>query len=128
VKWLETDTVLKIYDKVIQSTGGNYGVRDKGLMESALFSPLATFGGEDLYLDIFTKTAVLLYKITNNHPFVDGNKRVGFVSAITILELNGYRFAAGQEEIVQFMLKVAQGKINIIEIEQWLREYTKSTF
>ncbi len=91
MKWLELGTVLDIYDKLIRTTGGTYGIRDKGLLESALYSPLATFGGEDLYLDIFTKAAVLLFKITNNHPFIDGNKRIAFVIAVTILELNDYR-------------------------------------
>jgi death-on-curing protein len=124
VKWLELGTVLDIYDKLIRTTGGTYGIRDKGLLESALYSPLATFGGEDLYLDTFTKVAVLIFKITNNHPFIDGNKRIAFVIAVTILKLNDYEFNAEQTEIVQFMLRIAQGKSDIIEIEQWLRNHT----
>lgn len=124
MKWLELGTVLDIYDKLIRTTGGTYGIRDKGLLESALYSPLATFGGEDLYLDTFTKVAVLIFKITNNHPFIDGNKRIAFVIAVTILKLNDYEFNAEQTEIVQFMLRIAQGKSDIIEIEQWLRNHT----
>ena len=125
MKWLEFNIVVEIHNRLIKATGGNYGLRDKGLLESALYSPLATFGGEDLYFDIFTKVAVLLYQIANNHPFIDGNKRTAFVIAITILALNGYNFDAKQEDIVNFMLKVAQGKANKIEIEIWIKNHTK---
>ena len=123
--WLELSTVLEIHERLIKATGGNYGLRDEGLLQSALYSPLATFGGEDLYLDFFTKVAVLLHKIAQNHPFVDGNKRTAFVVGITTLELNGYRFDAEQEEVVNFMLEVAQGKVDIIRIEAWIRKHTR---
>jgi len=106
VNWLSLKTLLKIHGNIIEATGGNIGLRDKGLLESALFSPLATFGGEDLYIDIYQKVAVMLYAITNNHPFVDGNKR----TALTTLEVNGYKFKATQSEVVEFMLGVATGK------------------
>lgn len=65
------------------------------------------------------------HKITKIHPFVDGNKRTGFVTAVTILQLNGYRFFAEQEEVVRFMLRVAQGKAEIIEIETWLVNHVR---
>jgi len=125
VTWLQLSTVLEIHERLIKATGGNYGLRDEGLLQSALYSPLATFGGEDLYLDFFTKVAVLLHKIAQNHPFVDGNKRTAFVVGITTLELNGYRFDAEQEEVVNFMLEVAQGKVDIIRIEAWIRKHTR---
>ncbi len=120
MKWVELETVIKIHNRVIESTGGSYGLRDKKFLESALHSPLATFDGQDLYPDIVRKVAILLLKITNNHPFVDGNKRTAFVTALTILASNGYEFNCSQEEIVRFMLEVAKSKISDEQIYQWL--------
>ncbi len=108
---------------VTASTGGSQRVRSLGALESALNSPLATFDGTDLYPDIVEKVAMLLNSITNNHPFIDGNKRTAFVVTATILEDNGYKTQFTQEEVVSFMLQIAQGKVNQTEIKQWLDEH-----
>ncbi len=101
MKWVDYDTVLEIYDLVIKSTGGTYGIRDKSILESALFTPLATFDGRELYPGVLNKVAVLLYKIANNHPFVDGNKRVAFVTAVTVLASNGFELNSSQEMLLK---------------------------
>ena len=124
MKWIELETVLEIYSRVIKSTGGTYGIRDKGILESALFAPLATFNGQNLYPGILKKVAVLLITITNNHPFVDGNKRAAFVTALTILASNGYEFNCSQEEIVEVILEIAQGNLDYEQVYQWLKANT----
>lgn len=123
MKWIELETVLNIHNLIIESTGGSYGLRDKNILESALHSPLATFDGKDLYPNIVKKVAILLLKITINHPFVDGNKRTAFVTALTILASNGYEFNCRQEEIVRFMMEVAKSKSSYEQICQWLMNY-----
>jgi len=123
MKWVSTESVIEIHKMVIDSTGGSQGVRSLGALESALNSPLATFNGTDLYPDIVDKAATLLNSITNNHPFIDGNKRTTFVVIATILEDNGYKTQFTQEEVVSFMLQIAQGNLNQSEIKQWLEKH-----
>ena len=126
MKWIELETVLEIHNRVIESTGGSYGLRDKNALESALFSPLATFDGQELYPEIFEKVAVLLFKIANNHPFLDGNKRTAFVVALTIFATNGYEFEFTQEEVVSFMLRVARGSSSYQQICKWFKDHNIS--
>jgi len=126
MKWIALEAVLEIHNSVIESTGGSYGLRDENALESALFSPLATFDGRELYPGIFEKVAVLLYKIANNHPFLDGNKRTAFVVALTIFAVNGYEFKFTQDEVVSFMLSVARGDSDPRQICQWLKDHVLS--
>jgi death on curing protein len=123
MKWVSVDSVIEIHKMVINSTGGSQGVRSLDALESALNSPLATFDGTDLYPNIVGKAAMLLNSITNNHPFIDGNKRTAFVVTVTILEDNDYKTQFTQEEVVSFMLHIAQGNVNQTEIKQWLEEH-----
>ncbi len=123
MKWVSVESVIEIHKMVIDSTGGSQGVRSLGALESALNSPLTTFDGTDLYPNIVDKAAMLLNSITNNHPFIDGNKRIDFVVTATILEDNGYKTLFTQEEVASFMLQIAQGNVNQIEIKQWLEEH-----
>ncbi len=126
MRWIELETVLKIHNRVIDSTGGSYGLRDKNALESALLSPLATFDGQELYPEIFKKVAILLYKIANNHAFVDGNKRTAFVVALTVFAVNGYEFKFTQKEVVNFMLSVARGDTSYRQICQWFKDHAIS--
>ena len=126
MKWIELETVLEIHNSVIKSTGGSYGLRDENALESALFSPLATFDDQELYPEIFEKVAVLLFGIANNHPFLDGNKRTAFVVALTIFAANGYEFEFTQEEVVSFMLNVAKGSLSYRQICEWFTDHAIS--
>jgi len=90
VKYLTSQQVLYIHDQMIKRFGGSMGIRDIGLLESAVGRPLASFDGKDLYLDIFYKSAALLQSLLKNHPFVDGNKRTALSSAGLFLRINGY--------------------------------------
>lgn len=119
MNYLTTAQVLFIHARLIAETGGMPGIRDLGLLESAVARPQATFGGEDLYRDIYAKAATLMFGLINNHPFVDGNKRVGIAAAGLFLRRNGFRLAAGNAEVEQFTLEVAQGRVSIEQIGAW---------
>ncbi len=126
MKWIDLDTVLEIHCRVIESTGGSNGVRDKNALDSAIYSPLATFDKQELYPDIIEKVAVLLYNIASNHPFIDGNKRTAFVIALTVLATNGYALKFTQAEVVSFMLNVASGGSNYQQITNWFKAHLKT--
>lgn len=109
----------------VDESGGSHGLRDLGLLESAVARPQSSFGGEDLYPDIFLKAGALIHGLLRNHPFVDGNKRTSMFSCMTFLELNGYLFDAKQKEVVVFALKVENEKLSVEEIAKWLKEHTR---
>jgi death on curing protein len=123
MKWVTTESVIEIHKIVIASTGGSPGIRSLGALESSLFSPLATFDGKDLYPGLLDKAAMLLYSISSNHPFVDGNKRTAFVISVTVLEDNGFKTHFTQDEVVLFMLKVAQDNADQTQIKEWLEKH-----
>ena len=101
------------------------GLRDEGLLESAVYRPQASFGGRDLYSDLFSKTAAMGYSIISNHPFVDGNKRVGFEAMRLMLRLNGYDVRAPQEAKFAFAMDVAKGKLSEQAMADWLKRHAR---
>jgi death on curing protein len=121
VKYLTSEQVLFIHSRIIDATGGAHGVRDLGLLQSAVTRPRATFQGKDLYRDVFFKAAALMESLSQNHPFIDGNKRTAISSAAIFLELNGHKLEAEQKEVVTFAVSVATGKRRFEEIVEWLR-------
>ena len=110
---------------MVDATGGSHGVRDTGLIESAVARPQASFGGEDLYPTLFLKCAALLHSLLRNHAFVDGNKRTSMYSAMVFLELNGYIVVAKQMEIVEYAIFIENKKPEIEDIAEWLKKHTK---
>lgn len=125
MRYLTIKDILLLHSIAIDATGGSHGLRDLGLLESAVARPEASFSGEDLYPDLFLKTASLLHSLLRNHPFVDGNKRTAMFSAMTVLELNGYEFISEQMEIVDFALKIENEKLSVEQISDWLKEHTR---
>ena len=119
------DEVVAIHFRVIEKTGGSSGVRDWSLLSSAVDRPQATFGGEDLYPDIFIKAAALLHSLALNHPFVDGNKRTALASTEYFLYLNGLKLKANQQEKVDFTLGVENQKPPVEKIADWIKNNTK---
>ncbi len=113
---------LKIHHRQIEKFGGTSGVRDEGLLESALAQPQATFSGKYLHATIYEQAAAYLYHIAKNHPFIDGNKRTAFAVMDTFLRLNGYILNSDNEEIYILVLKVAQGSIDKKEIAQFIQK------
>lgn len=124
LRYLTVEQVLFIHMRLIAETGGSPGLRDLALLESAVARPQATFGGEDLYPDLFVKAAALLDSLVRNHPFVDGNKRVGVTAAGLFLRLNNQQLTASNAELEQFALQSARSELDVEEIAAWLRSYS----
>jgi death-on-curing protein len=125
MKYLTAQQVLFIHSRVVGETGGSLGLRDLGALQSAVERPRMTFGGEDLYADLFAKTAAMMESIIGNHPFVDGNKRVGSVAAMQMLWENGYRLVAENEEVETFVMAIARGEGELTRMAARLREHTQ---
>lgn len=111
---------------MIQKYGGSSGVRDMGMLESAANRPFATFGGEDLYTNIFLKAGAFIQSIVKNHPFIDGNKRTAFSGSIAFLLANGIFISVNTNQAVNYMIKVANENLSVDEIAVWLKKNTKS--
>jgi len=124
MRYLTAQQILFIHSRLIDETGGKYGLRDLGLLASASERPKATFDGQDLYPDIYTKAAALMESLVGNHPFVDGNKRVGITAVALFLQLNGYHLKTTNDELERFALSVASGKESADSITVWLRDCT----
>ena len=122
--YLKINEILAIYEEVIRETGGSKGIRDIRLLESGVARPQATFGGEDLYPDVFSKAAALGHSIIQNHPFVDGNKRVGYMSMRIFLNINGYDIKASFAEKYKFVMEIAEKILNEESIAGWLKKHS----
>ena len=116
--------VLLLHARLIQRTGGSGGLRDIGLLESALARARATLDRKELYPDLWTKAAALMHSLIRNHPFVDGNKRTALTAAGLFLELNGHRLSATDEAVLEFTRQVATGGIELEALARWLEEKT----
>lgn len=110
IKFLSKESVLNIHKKMIDVFGGSYGIRDEGLLDSALEMPRAGFGDEYFHKTVFDKASAYLYHLVKNHPFIDGNKRIGFACMETFLRLNGYKLDKNNKnEIYDFVMNIASG-------------------
>lgn len=121
--FLTLDDVLETHAEQIATYGGTDGIRDVGLLESALAQPEATFGGQYLHNDIFEMAAAYLFHLVKNHPFIDGNKRVGLEAALLFLEINGHSIEATDEALVDLVLQTAQSQINKPQIADFFRAH-----
>jgi death-on-curing protein len=121
VLFLTVDDIIESHQNQIDTYGGSYGIRDIGLLESAIGQPEASFGGEYLHADIFEMAAAYIYHLVMNHPFVDGNKRVGLEAALIFLEINNENLNASDEELVDLVLKTTAGQVGKREIAEFFR-------
>jgi death-on-curing protein len=119
--FLTLDQVLRVHSHQIATYGGSPGIRDVGLLESALAMPRATAFGEDLHPTLHEKAAAYLFHLVKNHPFIDGKKRVGLAVSLVFLELNGTSTRADHGELVALVLGVATGERSKAEIAVFLR-------
>ena len=117
------DKVKLLHKYIAQETGGSIGVRDEGLLESALEGAFATFGGQELYPTKEEKGARLGYTLISNHAFVDGNKRIGMYVLLTFLEVNGIRLDATNEEVAAVGIGVAAGEMGYEDLLSWVRQH-----
>lgn len=121
--FLSCDDVLAIHQDLILSYGGSEGVRDLGLLQSALAMPQADFGGQYFHTDLFEMAAAYLFHLAKNHPFIDGNKRVGATAALVFLEINGVSIETSNESLVETTLAVAAGKLSKGAVAEFLRKH-----
>jgi len=112
---------------MVKRFGGSIGIRDIGLIESAVARPMATFDGVDLYDNIFDKAAALLQSLLKNHPFVDGNKRTALSSAGIFLKMNGYTLKNYHEEDIEFGVNVDNKHLSIEDISKWLKTHSEKS-
>lgn len=122
-EFLRVDEILRIHQDQIERYGGDASIRDAGLLMSATAMPQASFGGELLHRDLFEMAAAYLFHIVQNHPFVDGNKRTGTVAALVFLAMNEVETEADEDELVEFVLAVAQGEADKPRIAEFLRQH-----
>lgn len=125
-EFLTVDDIFEIHQNQIQVYGGTDGVRDIGLLESALAQPTAAFGGAWLHSDVFEMAAAYLFHLVQNHPFIDGNKRVGLEAALLFLELNDLSIEVEDDKLIELVLSVAQGQTSKLEVSQFFREYSQT--
>lgn len=118
--------MLEIRRDQVTRYGGASGIRDIDLLKSALGMPAATYSGEFLHTDIYETAAAYLFHLVKNHPFLDGNKRVGAVAALVFLLLNGHDLDAPEEELAERVLAVARGEIDKAEVAVFIRRWTKA--
>lgn len=120
---LTKEQILMLHSELIKMTGGSDGVRDIGLLESALEAPFQSYGGKELYPSIQAKAARLCYGLVQNHAMVDGNKRIGVHSMLVFLSVNGYELGYTQKELSDLILDVAADKKQYEDVLQWLLEH-----
>ncbi|WP_439506220.1 type II toxin-antitoxin system death-on-curing family toxin [Sediminibacterium sp.] len=120
---ISLNNVLTIHQMLVTSFGGSQGVRDRMLLESALARPLQTFDGKELHPTMIGKSTCLFESILINHPFVDGNKRTGYVLMRLILLKNGLDINASQDQKYEFVMRVASGQTKLESIISWLENH-----
>ena len=124
MRYLTAEQVLFIHARLVAETGGMHGVRDVGLLRSAVDRPRATFDGRELYRGLFSKAAALLESLVGNHPFLEGNKRTAITAAGLFLLLNGYELNASQKAMESFTLDMALKKRDVRDAAEWFRNHS----
>ena len=119
---LTVEEISSLHDKLIERTGGSHGLRDQSLLESAVYSAMSGFGDNEAYPSVEEKAARLMFSLTNNHAFVDGNKRIGVLTMLMTLQLNNVKIKYTQTELISLGLSVADGKTKYTEILDWIME------
>ncbi|MCM0758593.1 type II toxin-antitoxin system death-on-curing family toxin [Sporomusa sphaeroides] len=123
MRGLSVSDIIILHQKVIDKTGGSHGIRDIGLIESAVSRAYATFGGNDLYETVEEKIAATAYSLVSNHGFVDGNKRIGIAAMLLLLQLNGYKLQYSQQELIDLGLGLAAGNLDENDIQRWIKAH-----
>ena len=117
---LSKEQIISIHAELVHATGGSIGIRDEGLLESAINAPFQTFDNKDLYHGLLQKAAVLGYSLIANHPFIDGNKRIGVHAMLVFLAINGIELSYTQQELIDVGLKTANNEFGSEDILKWI--------
>lgn len=123
MRTLSKNQVTALHSALIREFGGIDGIRDEGLLESALAAPFQSFGGEPVYPSLQAKAAQLGFGLIRNHPFVDGNKRIGAHTMLVFLAVNGIELRYEQQELIDIVLSVAAGQIDRQGLLQWILDH-----
>ena len=123
MRYISLSEVLELHRRIIEESGGSTGLRDLGGLESAIAQPFMTFGGRDLYPTLTEKAAALCFSLVQNHPFIDGNKRVGHAAMEVMLILNGYEIYAPIDDQEQVILGLASGDVSRDKLIEWLTDH-----
>ncbi len=124
ITFLSVEQVEEIHDNQIELYGGHPGIRDRGSLESAVAVPRATFGGKLLYPSMFLMAAAYLHGLANNHPFIDGNKRCAMMTVVVFLQMNGFELEVGEDELVEFTVKVITERLTREVISEFLENHS----
>lgn len=125
MNYLSLEEILIFHDRIIDESGGSYGVRDSHLVRSIAERPKMQFGGEDLYPTVFDKAAVYFDSCSRHHAFIDGNKRTAIAITVRFLSLNGYNLKATDKKIEGFVLNSVRNKYKTDKISVWLSKNSK---
>ena len=127
---LTKEQVLLLHKSIYERYGGSFGVRDEGLLDSALEAPFQTYAGQDLYPTDMDKIVRFGYGLIGNHPFHDGNKRIGALALLTLLDLNGFLISATDKEFAEVIYGVASGSDgeSYEDFLAWVNEHTSAAF
>jgi death-on-curing protein len=125
MRYLSLGEIVDLHQALLEQTGGATGIRDLGMLESALAQPRATFGGDDLHTTLIAKAAALGFSLALTHAFVDGNKRVAHAAMEVFLLLNGVEFSASVDEQERLMLDLAGGHVTREQLTRWLESHVK---
>ena len=123
IKFLDKETLLAFHEDQVETYGGKKGIRDEGLLESALAQPEASFGGEYVHKTIYEMAAAYGFHICQNHPFYDGNKRTALIAMYTFLFVNGYRLQADKKSLYAIVMDLASGNVGKEELADYLEEH-----
>lgn len=127
MRYLSLAEVIELHRRVVDQSGGASGLRDTGRLESAVAQPRISFGGRDLYPSLIEKAGALCFSLVQNHPFVDGNKRLGHAAMEVFLILNGHEIRASVDEQETVIIGVASGQVSRESLVEWLTEHVFET-
>ena len=125
-EFLDVDDILELHALQLERYGGGAGLRDAGLLDSAVAQPRATFGGAFVHVDLFEMAAAYLFHVVRNHPFVDGNKRTGLLAALVFLDLNGLTIDQGTNDLYELTLGVAAGTVSKRRVTEGLKRIVQT--
>lgn len=124
IKFLDKQTIVAFHQDQIETYGGSSGIRDEGLLDSAIAQPHASFDGEYIHENIFEMAAAYGFHICQNHPFYDGNKRTALIAMYTFLFVNGYRLEADKKSLFAIVVDLASGKVEKKELATYLKKHS----
>ena len=123
--YLTREEILRFHERLIEQYGGSHGIRDENLLDSALSVPFQSFGDFEFYPTVLEKAVRLCFGLVENHPFIDGNKRVGAMALLTTLNINNISLRTDSDELSEVTLSLSSGKIDYEDLLRWVREHVE---